>query len=196
MSGGEPTIIPFPTREPRGTLRLRVDLVLSPRPVWRRLRLDDEASFWDLHVAIQDVMGWSHRHRHLFAVDDPRSGQRLRLGIPERRGYHGRQRVLPSWEVPVADIARPDHPPFLYTYHLGEQWQHEVSLEAREPDHPGHVAPACLDGAGQCPPEGCGGPERWADLVAAGEEAADAFAADEVVFCDPGALWQDRFGDR
>ncbi len=195
MTRRDAEIIPFPTREPSGSIRLHVELVLAPQPVWRRLRLDDRASFWDLHVAIQDVMGWTHRHRHLFSVDHPVTGERLRLGIPGSGRYHGRQRVVPSWEVMVRDIGRPDHPPFLYTYHLGEQWQHEVALEAFEPVTAGLAAPACLDGAGGCPAEGCGGPERYAEMLAAGEVQPRDFRVDEVVFCEPGQLWRSRFGD-
>jgi hypothetical protein len=194
MNVRDPNIIPFPGTRRGGTLVLRVELVLMPSPVWRRVRISDEATFWDLHVAIQDVVGWSHRHRHVFAVDHPDTGQRLRLGLPENGGFHGRGRIAPGWEVRVRDIARPDHPPFLYTYHLGEQWQHEVSLEGAEPETAGHEAPACLGGEGACPPEGCGGPDRYAELLASGAVVAGGFAPDEVAFCDPGALWRDLHG--
>jgi hypothetical protein len=163
---------------------LRVDLVLAPQPVWRRLRLSEHASFWDLHVAIQDAMGWNHRHRHLFVADHPETGARLRLGIPEAGRFHGGQAVLPGWEVAVANVIRADHPPILYTYHLGEQWQHEVCLEATEAAAVAGPVPACLDGAGQGPgddPDGGGPP---------GDEPFDP---ETVVFCDPGRLWQDTF---
>jgi len=195
VSGRDPDIIPFPGQPRHGTLVLRIELVMMPQPVWRSLRIGDQATFWDLHVAIQDVMGWSHRHRHLFSADHPATGERLRLGIPEQSGFHGRGTVIPSWQVQVRDIARRDHPPFLYTYHLGEQWQHEISLEASESAEAGHAAPACLGGQGACPPEGCGGPESYARLVCQGAGPAPSFAADEVVFCDPRRLWRDSFGE-
>jgi hypothetical protein len=201
MNPERPNIIPFPGQSPRGALVLWVELVLAPYPVWRRLRIDDLATFWDLHVAIQDAMGWSHRHRHLFTADDPESGERLRLGIPESGAFHGRQAVLPGWQHRVVDLARPDHPPFLYTYHLGEEWQHEVSLEAIEDPATAGPAPACLEGEGACPVEGCGGPARFAELIRVGgpllppEFAPDRFDPGEVVFCDPAQRWQDLFGD-
>ncbi len=199
MNNSGPNIIPFPGQTPRGALVLRVEIVLSPYPIWRRLRIDDLATFWDLHVAIQDSFGWSHRHRHLFTADQPDSGERLRLGIPETATFHGRQTVLPGWQYRLADVARPDHPPFLYTYHLGEEWQHEVSLEAVEDAATAGPTPACLDGAGACPLEGCGGPARFAELVEVGDPllpsdfAPDAFDAGDVSFCDPGILWKDLF---
>ena len=187
-------IIPFPGQEPHGALVLRVELVLMPHPVWRRLRIDDRATFWDLHVAIQDAMGWSHRHRHMFIADDPFTGERLRLGIPEPDTFHGRQAVVPSWQLQVSDVVRPQHPPFLYTYHLGEEWQHEISLEALEAPQDRGPVPACLDGAGVCPPEGCGGPVAYSDSLRAGAEKPNQdFDPDDITFCDAGLLWKDLF---
>jgi len=199
MSSPSDNIIRFPGQTPRGALVLRVELILMPYPIWRRLRIDDRATFWDLHVAIQDAMGWSHRHLHLFTADHPQTGERLRLGVPESNSYHGRQAVLASWDVRVADVARPNHPPFLYTYHLGEEWQHEVSLEAvLGPDDAGSV-PACLAGEGTCPPEGCGGPAALAQLLGPagpglpGAWTADGFRPEDAIFCDPGQLWRELF---
>ena len=34
--------------------------------VWRRIRVPAAYSFWDLHVAIQDAMGWLAYHLHEF----------------------------------------------------------------------------------------------------------------------------------
>jgi hypothetical protein len=199
MTDRSDKIIPFPGQPATGALVLKVELVLAPYPIWRRVRIGDRASFWDLHVAIQDAMGWSHRHRHLFSADHPVSGERLRLGIPEQESFHGRQAVLPGWTLQVADVARPDHPPFLYTYHLGEEWQHEVSLEAVEAPPVSGVLPACLDGAGFCPAEGLGGPAAFRRQFESGtlpdDFDPDDFAAADVVFCDPGLLWRDRFGE-
>jgi len=187
-------IIPFPGQRLEGALVLRVDLVLAPVPIWRRLRIGDGVSFWDLHVAIQDAMGWGHRHRHLFVADHPDTGQRLRFGVPDASPFHGGQTVLPGWDTLVAEVVRPDLPPFLYTYHLGEEWQHEVSLENVEDATVAGPTPACLDGAGACPAEGCGGPVRFAQLVTDGSlNVSEDFDPAAVVFCDPVLLWKDLF---
>lgn len=190
-------IIPFPGQPQRGALVLRVELMLVPYPVWRVLRIGDQATFWNLHIGIQDAMGWSHRHRHLFTTDHPGTGERMRLGIPEGGTYHGRGAVLPSWKVRVVEVVRADHPPFLYTYHLGEEWQHEVSLVAVESSGAAGPTPACLEGVGACPPEDCGGPEAFGVQFASGARGLprgfdpDAFDASEVVFSDPGQFWND-----
>ncbi|OFW13207.1 MAG: hypothetical protein A3H29_03900 [Acidobacteria bacterium RIFCSPLOWO2_02_FULL_67_21] len=33
--------------------------------VWRRIHVPEHYSFWDLHVAIQDAMGWQDCHLHV-----------------------------------------------------------------------------------------------------------------------------------
>ncbi|MDZ7769966.1 MAG: hypothetical protein U5K38_13195 [Woeseiaceae bacterium] len=40
--------------------------------VWRRIRVPGGYTFWDLHVAIQDSMGWLDYH--LASVPCPESG--------------------------------------------------------------------------------------------------------------------------
>ena len=58
-------IIPFPGPGRAGAaLRVRVDLLLMPSPVWRRILVPADCSFWDLHVAIQDAFAWEDRHLH------------------------------------------------------------------------------------------------------------------------------------
>src|SRR5262245_22323574 len=38
--------------------------------VWRRIQVPATYSFWDLHVAIQDAMGWLDYHLHEFRLPD------------------------------------------------------------------------------------------------------------------------------
>ena len=59
--------------------------------VCRRIRIPASYSFWDLHVAIQDAMGWLDYHLHEFRVPNPHSGTILRLGIPDEEAWDGAQ---------------------------------------------------------------------------------------------------------
>ncbi|MFQ5651280.1 MAG: plasmid pRiA4b ORF-3 family protein [bacterium] len=40
---------------------------VSP-PIWRRIQVPQNDSFRDLHVALQDAMGWFDCHLHVFRV--------------------------------------------------------------------------------------------------------------------------------
>ncbi len=203
-------IIRFPGVVLPNAFVLRVDLVLAPRPIWRTLQVAENATFWDLHVALQDVMGWRDCHLHVFTVDHPHTGERLRIGVPDASEFHGSNAVIPGWQVQVRDIIRPDYPPILYTYDLGDQWQHEIALEAVLPADEAGPSPRCLGGEGACPPEDCGGTAGYTRLLtslsaAASEERemiamwlepgfdAAAFDPDAVRFCDPARRWHEVF---
>lgn len=133
--------------------------------VWRRIQVREPYMFWDLHVAIQDAMGWTDSHLHEFLVHDRRSGVAVRIGLPDP-DEPVRESVLAGWEVPVSAYVGPGSPPALYTYDFGDDWHHIVYYEGTEPARPRTKYPRCLTGAGACPPEDCGGPHLYAELLA------------------------------
>ena len=55
---------------------------ISPS-VWRRIQVPETYTFWDLHVAIQDSMGWLDYHLHQFETKNPKTGAKEIIGIPE-----------------------------------------------------------------------------------------------------------------
>jgi hypothetical protein len=55
-------------------------------PVWRRIQVPGSYSFWDLHVAIQDSMGWLDYHLHEFQVWNPAKRKIELLGVPDDEG--------------------------------------------------------------------------------------------------------------
>ena len=209
-------IIPFPgRRQVSRILRFRIDLVMMPYPTWRQIEVPEDYTFWDLHVAIQDAMGWQDRHLHLFTVDHPQRGDRSYFGIPDHHAFHGAGEIVAGWEQPVAEFFRPDCPPALYTYDLGDEWQHEVALEWSGRADPDGSYPRCLAGAGACPPEDSGGAgffaQRLAEQVSDDGDASadvgdhdddesyrhfdrDRFDPAQVIFDDPQRRWQRAFG--
>ena len=55
-------------------------------PVWRRIQVPENYTLWDLHVAIQDAMGWSDYHLHEFTLKNPSNGVESDIGIPDEEG--------------------------------------------------------------------------------------------------------------
>jgi hypothetical protein len=185
-------IINFPgSSSVSGALQLRVELLLMPLPVWRRILVPGQYSFWDLHVAIQDSMGWEDRHLHQFTLDDPVTGERVRLGIPDDSGFYGVSEVLPGWEHRVSRFMKPDALPSLYTYDFGDEWQHEVILETTLPSKATLVLPHCQEGEGRCPAEDSGGPAACQELL--DSDLGNDFDPTAVSFDDPRARWTRAF---
>jgi hypothetical protein len=71
-------------------------------PIWRRIQVPEIYTFWDLHVAIQDAMGWLDEHLHAFEITNPATCQRDTIGIPDgklavARGCDARSRPAAPW---------------------------------------------------------------------------------------------------
>ena len=146
--------------EPSYVLQLRIELLEIDPPVWRRIQVPEGSTLWDLHVAIQDAMGWTDSHLHEFTFLETLD----RVGLPFDDDQH---RTIPGWRQRV-DRYRSHHAPLaLYQYDFGESWRHEVRFEAFVRRDGRRSYPRCLAGARRCPPEGCGGSLGYAEFLEA-----------------------------
>ena len=57
--------------------QFKLTLAGSKPPIWRRIQIPENYSFWQLHVAIQDSMGWEDYHLHQFTMSNSRTGLRI-----------------------------------------------------------------------------------------------------------------------
>ncbi len=179
--------------------------------VWRRIQMPEQYSFWDLHVAIQDVMGWQDYHLHEFTMVNSVKGKVLRIGIPDDEMPDERP-CLAGWTVPIARHFTHATGPVRYLYDFGDGWQHIVEFEDHVPTDDG-VYPRCVGGASACPPEDVGGTTGYAEFRrvignprhpehketlqwAGGAFDPSAFNPAAVTFDDPAKRWQIAFGGR
>lgn len=134
-------------------LQILVELadVDSPR-VWRRLLVPAAISLDRLHSVIQDAMGWQNCHMHAFSIDGVQYGRPGgELGFRDER------------TATLAALLKPGTH-FVYTYDFGDSWEHLITVERFETASTGLHYPHCMDGAGACPPEDCGGAPGYSDL--------------------------------
>ncbi|MBI5102633.1 MAG: plasmid pRiA4b ORF-3 family protein [Nitrospirae bacterium] len=131
-------------------------------PIWRRIRVPASYSFWDLHVAIQDSMGWTDSHLHEFQIKNPKTGRKINIGLPDED--FGR-RVSEGWKKNIADFFSMQNPKAEYTYDFGDDWRHDIVLEEILPRQKDIDYPLCIDGARACPPEDCGGSHGYEDFL-------------------------------
>ena len=133
--------------------------------IWRRIVVPASYSFWDLHVAIQDAMGWQDYHLHLFRIENPSTGKTDEFGIPDDDPIDEIMECLPSWEMPIADRFIQPGDKAEYQYDFGDNWNHDVLLEGIFLKEPKVKYPICLAGDRACPPEDCGGVYGYKDLL-------------------------------
>ncbi len=133
---------------------LKITLRGTKPPIWRRLLAPASLTLADLHGAILVAMGWNGGHLHVFeiggrsygdraSVDDVADENRLTLGAVRKSG-----------------VAR-----FSYTYDFGDDWEHAITIEKTLPAAEGAATPTCLAGKRACPPEDCGGPWGYQELL-------------------------------
>ena len=151
------------TPSPRSKIyRFQIRLRDIEPPIWRMIEIPASASFWELHVAIQDAMGWLDYHLHEFSVPLSPAGQPFKIGIPDDEF---RDDVLSGWEEPIALYFRAPGNRAMYWYDFGDDWRHDVTLVAIEARIKGTKYPRCIAGERACPPEDCGGPPGYFDLL-------------------------------
>lgn len=134
---------------------------ISP-PVWRRILVPERYSFWDLHVAIQDSMGWLDCHLHAFELAALGSNKQIEVGIP---GDEFDRSVTPGWKKALNEYFLRPGIAAGYNYDFGDDWLHEVVLEQILLQEKSTRYPKCIAGERACPPEDCGGVSGYLDLV-------------------------------
>jgi hypothetical protein len=175
--------------------------------VWRRIQVPLKYSFYDLHVAIQDVFGWLDYHLHAFRIRNPTTGGTDEIGIPDDE--YG-EPCLAGWEVKLSEYFVTPKRKALYLYDFGDGWEHDVLYEGEIPVEPKVRYPRCVAGARACPPEDCGGPYGYERLLRILADPTDpehpellawvghpidpsAFDLSDVTFNNPRTRWKIAF---
>jgi hypothetical protein len=123
-------------------------------PIWRRIQIPETYSFWDLHVAITDAMGWADYHLHEFRTKDPSTTQEVRIGNPIDEDWG--ITTLPEHKQKISKYFSLDNKKAVYLYDFGDGWHHIIQLEKIIPREKNTNYPKCVAGKRACPPEDCG----------------------------------------
>ena len=186
--------------------QFKITLMETKPPVRRRILVPESYTFYDLHVAIQDVMGWTDSHLHCFE----KRNSRTRYGDFEVRidctyatdEYKHEGNIVYDTETPITDYFKKKHDKLFYTYDFGDNWEHELVLEDILSKDTKKKYPICLDGKLACPPEDCGSIPGYYQCIQAikdkkdkellewiGDWDSEHFDPKEIVFQNP----RDRF---
>lgn len=177
--------------------------------IWRRIQVPETYTFWDLHVAIQDSMGWLDYHLHQFDLINPQIRRKEGIGIPDEDGELD---ILPGWEFPISSYFSLENKKADYLYDFGDGWEHMIVLEKILPQEQGSRYPICIAGERACPPEDCGGTWGYENLLEiikdkkheeykrmmqwlGGKFNPEEFLPENVVFDDPKERWTIAFKD-
>jgi hypothetical protein len=133
--------------------QLKVTLLGTKPPIWRRLLVPADLILANLHGILQTAMGWNNAHLYEFSVGKQTYGR----PNPEERYFSFGLPTINDRKVRLEGVLSGPRSKLVYTYDMGDSWEHSVVVEKRLPADPNAIYPRCIGGERACPPEDCGG---------------------------------------
>lgn len=180
--------------------QFKVTLEYVQPTIWRRLQVPGNFTFWDLHVAIRDAIGWTRGNIHEFSIKNKNTNASYHVGFgtENRKAHDERDEMIADHLTEKQSIE--------YLYEVGGDWLHIVMLEKILPREKDILYPRCIAGQRACPHEGSSGACAYMDLLnvvkgpatpekrEAIERLGASFDPDDfdpvlVEFHDPEAVW-------
>lgn len=150
--------MPKRTRKPKPSVfQLHITLKEVEAPVWRRVLVPSDMRLDELHLVLNEAMGWTNSHLHQFVF-----GKRTFADpdFDEGSDFEDERGVSLDELAGVGDR-------FVYEYDFGDDWMHEVKVEKKLPFDVRFIYPVVIGGARACPPEDCGGALGYERLLEA-----------------------------
>ncbi len=141
--------------------QIKVSLMDSPLPVWRRLIIPSDTQLELVHLLMQVSFGWANSHLHEFKAGQNRYGQmEFAEEDPE---------LLDECEYTLEALFSNPGSTATYRYDFGDCWDHKLLLEKVSALAEGELLLGrCTAGKRACPPEDVGGPsgyERFLSII-------------------------------
>ena len=133
---------------------LRVVLRDIEPAVWRRVRVPADAPLGVVHDVLQIALGWTNSHLHDFQIGT------IRFGMAD---IEDEIFCVDEDGAPLGAVALQGST-FVYRYDFGDDWEHELTVE-RVLSGEDDTIITCTGGERACPPEDCGGPHGYANLL-------------------------------
>ncbi len=136
------------TKHITSTYQIKITLINSQPPIWRRVLVPSDIKLDALHDVIQVAMGWTDSHLHQFIANKNFYGRRdenLHMDVEDETKYK------------LSQLVTKEKYSLVYEYDFGDSWKHKILLEKILPFDANIALPICLKGKRACPPEDCGG---------------------------------------
>lgn len=166
--------------------RLRVVLLDCEPAIWRDIEVTSYITLVGLHGVLQALMGWHDSHRWAFETGnkrfeapDPDIRTRLAAGDDPH-------------QVTLGALLAGNGAGVRYNYDFGDDWWVDIKAVSVHKPQSKVRYPHCLAGERSGPPEDCGGPPGFAELLAARKNPKSKHAKELLDWAgtdwDPGAF--------
>ena len=133
--------------------QLKIAIKNSKPPIWRRVIVPAGITFSQLSIILNKVMGWCGYH--LFEFEFYHLELRIAEDAEEFDVGYGPYDYVEASSTYIREYLE-ENDWFTYTYDLGDEWQHRVTVEKTIEDYQ-YNYPQVIKFKGDCPVEDCGG---------------------------------------
>jgi len=140
------------------TLQFKIQLAGVKPAVWRSVLVPASFSFDKFHRVIQAAFGW--QGYHLYQFSEKGYGSYPTIGLPS---VDNDEEFDDSKKLKLAKIFFTPGQKYVYIYDFGDDWVHHITLEAVLDVK--STKAALLAGKAACPPDDCGGPHGYGNLL-------------------------------
>lgn len=166
--------------------RLKITLRGIRPPIWRRIEVASNVGLHELSAILQAAMGWHGGHLHAFETGG------VTYQLPSEFDDFGRYRTIDERKAKLNKVLPGVGSKMVFEYDFGDGWTHDVLVEAIEPSASGMTYPRCITGKRACPPDDCGGPWGYGNLLEILADPTNEEHADTLEWCD-GPIDPDAF---
>jgi Plasmid pRiA4b ORF-3-like protein len=139
--------------------RIKIGILETNPIVWRRFLIPSKITLHHLHLVLQEVMGWKNYHLYRFEIGKNQYGEPNPdndiYGLP----------FINTRQTKLNAVIENKGSLFLYEYDFGDGWEHQLVVEDILEFEPDTQYPVCIGGENACPPEDCGGPHGYAQML-------------------------------
>lgn len=164
-------------------IELKVELLDMPYQITRSLRVPVALCLSDLHKVLQAAMPWDNSHLFDFTL-----GRSLRWTKPSPDDWGDvRNAAKERISDVLAEMGRKKT--FLYTYDMGDNWEHVITPGRPAELGAGDAAIALLAAEGTCPPDDSGGAPGFERMLEAASDPAHEYHQDMVDWLGDDLPW-------
>ena len=140
--------------------QLKVSLKNFKPVIWRSIQVRSDTLLQDLHKIIQTTMGWTNSHLHQFI-----KGEKSYQKRTDEIDFWDDRRDVDYKDTPISALLKKEKDQIIYEYDFGDGWEHDIILMKILPVDDKLAYPVCLAGKMGCPPEDCGGPWGYSNML-------------------------------
>ncbi|CAN5569204.1 hypothetical protein BH23BAC1_BH23BAC1_45630 [soil metagenome] len=128
--------------------------------IWRRVLVPSDLLLSSFHKVIQTTMGWTNSHLHQFI----KGGKHYIKKFPDDDLWDDTYQVDYK-KMKISNLLKAEKEHINYEYDFGDGWIHQITLEKIFPVDKNVRYPYCIAGKMNCPPEDCGGPWGYENMM-------------------------------